>query len=61
MNLGETYDYCRRRCRRRDVLSGFRKNYLLAEKSAGDGAAAMVELISWTAEGEREVDGLFDG
>jgi hypothetical protein len=28
------------------VLSGFRKNYLLAEKSAGDGAAAMVGLIS---------------
>ena len=26
--------------------SGFIKNYLLAEKSAGDGAAAMVELIS---------------
>ena len=27
--------------------SGFIKNYLLAEKSAGDGAAAMVELMSW--------------
>jgi hypothetical protein len=47
------------------VPSGFRSNYLLAKKSAGDGAAAMVELISWwfrkneerSVERER-VDGL---
>jgi hypothetical protein len=37
------------------VPSGFIKNYLLAEKSACDGAAAMVELISWYFEKNGEI------
>jgi hypothetical protein len=63
MYLGETYQCCRRGCRRRDVPRGFISKYFLAEKSTSDGAAAMISVISKKNEvsawlGRERVDGL---